>query len=186
MCAGPGGRAAPTREARPSRVLKFKRGELPPCGAARAERSRQGRVGGGPHSQSRQVRGSRGGVEPAANVSGGGLKSCGPRLRPYDGYRAVVRGAAPPGPWGNTAPGRLGTWGAALRRHLLVGVPWRAWEPPGGRTGGCPGAAAGGLYGYSFPGAPGPRPRPRPSSPTLGHHVQPHHRTAPLPAQEGR
>lgn len=47
MCAGPRGRAARTGEARPFRVLKFKRGELPPRGAAPAERSRQGRVGGG-------------------------------------------------------------------------------------------------------------------------------------------
>ena len=139
----------------------------------------------GPRSQSRQVRGSRGGVKPAAE-SGGGLKSCVPLLRPHDGYRAVVRGAAAPRPWGNTARGRLGTWGTALRRSLLVGVPWRTWGPTRGGTGGRPGTAPRGLYRYSFPRATGPGPRARPSTPTLGHQVQPHHRTAPQPAQEGR
>lgn len=148
-----------------------------PRGATLAERSRgRGEVDWAALPV-RRVRGSRGGVEPAANRSGGDLKSSDPFLQPHDGYGAVVRGAAPPGHWRNAAPGRLGTWGTALRRPLVVDGP----SPSG--TGGCPEATVRGLPFYTFPGASGPGAHT--SSPTLGHLVQPCHRTAPLPAQKG-
>lgn len=73
VCSRPRGRSARTQAARPSCLLKFKRGKLPPRGAVPAE-VEVGLSWTGPHSQPKQIRGSQGGVEPAANESDGDLK----------------------------------------------------------------------------------------------------------------
>lgn len=112
-----------TPAARPSYVLKFKRGEL--RAVLRRWQSGRGRSEvAGAALPSRANRRFPGGVEPVANRGGVDLKVSDPFLRPHNGYGAVVRGGADPSRrhWGKAAPGRHGTWGSALRRPLVVGA----------------------------------------------------------------